>query len=141
MSFLLNLLGGISGQIYIYLAVLLAGFGSGFWVEHSALVNFKQELQIASEQQIAENKAKLKEQEIINENIEKTYKASVASIHSYYSGMLNSRSRPVSSVPNATITVNGETQDAVVVAESCAIETAKLVSLQDWINQQVGLNK
>ena len=140
MNFILSMLGGASTQIYIYIAVLVAGFGSGFWIEHSALVDYKQEVKIAGQKQIDENKAKLKEQEIINENIKQTYDARIDNIKHFYSGMLNSRSSPVSSVPNATITVNGETHDSVATAEQCAETTQQLISLQDWINQQVGID-
>jgi len=28
----------------------------------------------------------------------------------------------------------------VAVAEQCAAETAKLITLQDWVNQQISLN-
>jgi len=55
--------------------------------------------------------------------------------------MLDSRSGAVSSVPNATITVNGETHNILSVAEECSVTTAQLMTLQDWVNQQISLNK
>jgi hypothetical protein len=140
MSFLLKLLGGIGGQIYIYLALVLGSFGAGFYVEHLRFVDYKQEVQIVAEKQQAETDAKIKEQEIINENIKQTYEARLTSIHSFYSGMLDSRSSIVSSDPNATITVNGETHNLLLVAEQCAQTTEQLITLQSWINQQIALN-
>ena len=136
MKFLLNLLGGLGGQTYIYLALVCGSFGAGFYVEHLRFVDFKQEVQIAGEKQQAETAAKIKEQEIINENIKQTYEARLTSIHTFYSGMLNSSSSPVSSVPNATITVNGETHNILSVAEECSITTTQLITLQSWIIQQ-----
>ena len=140
MSFLIKLLGGIGGQIYIYLALVLGGFGAGFYVEHLRFVDYKQEVQILAEKQQAETDAKIKEQEIINENIKQTYEARLTSIHTFYSRMLDSRSGVVSSDPNATITVNGETHNVLLVAEQCAQTTEQLMTLQEWVNQQVALN-
>jgi len=140
MSFLLKLLGGIGGQIYIYLALVLGGFGAGFYVEHLRYMDYKQEVQIIAEKQQAETDAKIKEQEIINENIKQTYEARLTSIHTFYTRMLNSRSGVLSSDPNATITINGETHNVLLVAEQCAQTTEQLMTLQDWVNQQVALN-
>ena len=139
MSFLLKLLGGIGGQIYIYLAILLGGFSSGFYVEHLRFVDFEDKVKIVAEKQQAKTDAKIKEQEIINENIKQTYEARLTSIHTFYTGMLNSRSGVVSSDPNATITINGETHNVLLVAEQCAQTTEQLMTLQEWVNQQVNL--
>ena len=136
MNFLLKLLGGIGGQIYIYLALVLGSFGAGYYVEHLRFMDFKQEVQIAGEKQQAETASKIKEQEIINENIKQTYEARLTSIHSFYSGMLDSRSSIVSSDPNATITINGQTHNLLLVAEQCAQTTEQLMTLQSWIIQQ-----
>jgi len=140
MSFLLKLLGGVGGQIYIYLALVLGGFGAGFYVEHLRFADFRDQVKIVAEKQQAETDAKIKEQEIINENIKQTYEARLTSIHTFYTGMLNSRSGVVSSDPNATITVNGETHNVLLVAEQCAQTTEQLMTLQEWVNQQVALN-
>jgi len=139
MSFLLKLLGGIGGQIYIYLALVLGGFGAGFYVEHLRFADFRDQVKIVAEKQQAETDAKIKEQEIINENIKQTYEARLTSIHTFYIGMLNSRSGVVSSDPNATITINGETHNVLLVAEQCAQTTEQLMTLQEWVNQQVNL--
>jgi hypothetical protein len=139
MSFLLKLIGGFGGQIYIYLALVLGGFGAGFYVEHLRFADFRDQVKIVAEKQQAKTDAKIKEQEIINENIKQTYEARLTSIHSFYTGMLNSRSGVVSSDPNATITINGETHNVLLVAEQCAQTTEQLMTLQEWVNQQVNL--
>jgi hypothetical protein len=41
---------------------------------------------------------------------------------------------------NSTVTINGETVNVLLVAEQCAQTTQQVISLQDWINQQVGLD-
>jgi hypothetical protein len=140
MSFLFNLLGGISGQTYIYLVLVLGSFSSGFYIEHIRFVDFQDKVKIVAEQQIAENKAKLKEQELINRGVTDAYNANVSNIHTFYHRMLNTDSGATTTLSTASITINGETHNLLLVAEQCAQTTQQLESLQDWINQQIGLN-
>ena len=141
MNFILSLLGGSSVQIYIYLAVLFAGFSSGFYVEHLRFVDFQDGIKIVAEKQIAENKAKEKEQELINRGVTDAYNANVSNIHNFYHRMLNDTSSgAMFSVPNATITINGTTINTLDFAEQCATTTQQLESTQDWIRTQIGLD-
>jgi len=140
MSFLLNLLGGLSGQTYIYLVLVLGSFSSGFYIEHIRFVDFQDKVKIVAEQQIAENKAKLKEQELINRGVTDAYNANVSNIHNFYHRMLDTGSGAMSSVPNATITINGTTINTLDFAEQCATTTQQLESTQDWIRTQIGLD-
>ena len=141
MSFLLNLLGGINGQTVIYLVLVFGSFSSGFYIEHIRFVDFQDKVKIVAEQQIAENKAKLKEQELINRGVTDAYNANVSNIHNFYHRMLNDTgSGAMSSVPNATITINGTTINTLDFAEQCATTTQQLESTQDWIRTQIGLD-
>ena len=141
MSFLLNLLGGINGQTVIYLVLVFGSFSSGFYIEHLRFVDFQDKVKIVAEQQIAENKAKLKEQELINRGVTDAYNANVSNIHNFYHRMLNDTgSGAMSSVPNATITINGTTINTLDFAEQCATTTQQLESTQDWIRTQIGLD-
>lgn len=141
MNFILSLLGGIGGQVYIYLALVFGGFGAGFYVEHLRYAEYKAEVVAAGERQIEQNKAKIKEQQLINKGVTDAYEARISSIHSMYSGMHNASSSPVSSVPNATITINGTTINTLDFAEQCANTTQQLESTQEWIRSQIGLDK
>ena len=141
MSFLFNLLGGLNGQTVIYLVLVFGGFSSGFYIEHIRFVDFQDKVKIVAEQQIAENKAKLKEQELINRGVTDAYNANVSNIHNFYHRMLNDTgSGAMSSVPNATITINGTTINTLDFAEQCATTTQQLESTQDWIRTQIGLD-
>ena len=140
MNFLLNLLGGLNGQTVIYLVLVLGGFSSGFYIEHIRFVDFQDKVKIVAEQQIAENKAKLKEQELINRGVTDAYNANVSNIHTFYNRMLNTDSGATTTLSTASITINGETHNLLLVAEQCAQTTQQLVSLIDWTNQQIGLN-
>ena len=140
MSFLLNLLGGINGQTVIYLVLVFGGFSSGFYIEHLRFVDFQDKVKIVAEQQIAENKAKLKEQELINKGVTDAYNANVSNIHTFYNRMLNTDSGATTTLSTASITINGETHNLLLVAEQCADTTTQLIALQGWINQQAGLD-
>ena len=141
MNFILSLLGGSSVQIYIYLAVLFAGFSSGFYVEHLRFVDFQDGVKIVAEKQIAENKAKEKEQELINRGVTDAYNANLSNVHNFYHGMLNNTSSgAMSTNGTATITINGEAHNLLLVAEQCADTTTHLIALQGWINQEAGLD-
>ena len=141
MSFLFNLLGGINGQTYIYLVLVLGSFSSGFYIEHIRFVDFQDKVKIVAEQQIAENKAKLKEQELINRGVTDAYNANVSNIHNFYHRMLNDTgSGAMSTNGTAAITITGETHNLLLVAEQCADTTTQLIALQGWINQQAGLD-
>ena len=122
-------------------AILLIGlvcsiFFAGWHTRDRDFTIYKDQVRIAAEKQQAQTDAKIKEQEIINENIKQTYEARLTSIHSFYSGMLDTRSSIVSSDPNATITINGQTHNLLLVAEQCAQTTEQLMTLQSWIIQQ-----
>jgi len=140
MKFLLNLIGGLGGQAYLYIALVFGGFSAGFYVEHLRYAEYKADVVAAGERQIAENKAKAKEQEIINDNVAKTYQDNINNIHTFYGRMLDTSSGAMSLNGTATITINGQAYNLLSVAEQCAQTTQQLESLQDWINQQVGLD-
>jgi len=140
MKFLLNLIGGLGGQAYLYIALVFGGFSAGFYVEHLRFAEYKADVVAAGERQIAENKAKAKEQEIINDNVAKTYQDNINNIHTFYGRMLDTSSGAMSPNGTATITINGQAYNLLSVAEQCAQTTQQLESLQDWINQQVGLD-
>ena len=140
MNFLFKLIGGIGGQVYLYIALVFGGFGAGYYVEHLRFVDFKQEVQIAGEKQQAETAAKIKEQELINRGVTDAYNANVSNIHNFYHRMLDTNSGAMSTNGTAAITINGETHNLLLVAEQCADTTTQLIALQGWINQQAGLD-
>jgi len=142
MNFFSLFTGGISGYVKIAVfALFVCGvFFAGWHSRDRDFTIYKDQVRIAAEKQQSETEAKIKEQEIINENIKQTYEARLTNIHTFYTGMLNSRSGVVSSDPNATITINGETHNVLLVAEQCAQTTEQLMTLQEWVNQQVALN-
>jgi hypothetical protein len=120
----------------IALTVLaLLGFGYGKY-EHDAFVVYKTEVTTIANKQIAENKAKIKEQELINKGVINEYQAKLSAIKSYYGGMHNPSSSSMPTLSNPSAGINGSPSDQLL---ACAATTQQLVSLQDWIKQQAGL--
>jgi len=140
MNFILSFLGNIGGQTYIYIALVFGGFSAGFYVEHLRFADFKNKVEIVAQKQIAENKAKEKEQELVNKGIQNVYKADVNNIHNFYNGLLNASSGAMSPDANSTITINGKTHNILSLAEQCAITTEQVITWQNWYKEQASLN-
>ena len=121
-------------------ALLVCGiFYSGWHVGHNDYVVFKAQTEAVAQKQIAENEAKIKEQEIINKGAEREYQANLNNVHNFYQRMLNDTSgSAVSSIPNPTSLADAKAQ-YIQLASSCAATTQQLVSIQDWINEQIAL--
>jgi hypothetical protein len=126
-------------KVILLIGLVCGIFFAGWHTRDRDFTIYKNQVRIAAEKQQAETDAKIKEQELINENIKQTYEARLTSIHSFYSGMHNNGSSAMSSDPNATITINGETHNLLLVTEQCAQTTEQLITLQEWVNQQVSL--
>ena len=137
MSFLISLFtGGFSG--YYKIALYLALVFSGYYVEHLRFEHYLDQQAIVAQKQADDTAAKEKESELINKGVADAYEARIANIHSMYSRMQHDPSSgAVSSVPTATITINGETHNVLDVAEQCTITTQQLQSTQDWIQSQI----
>ena len=123
----------------VAILLILGAFAYGWHTRDIDFTKFKDETKALAKKQIAENQSKQKESELITKGVTDAYEARIANIHAMYGRMHNASSGAVSSVSNATLTINGKAYDIVSVAEDCSVTTQQLVSLQDWINQQVGV--
>lgn len=127
-------------------AILLIGlvcgiFFAGWHTRDRDFTIYKDQVRIAAEKQIAENKAKEKEQALITKGVTDAYNANIANIHTFYSGMHNASSGSMSYDANATVNIDGKAFNVLLVAEQCANTTQQLQSLQDWVRSQVGLDQ
>ena len=121
----------------LVMGLFIAGY-LGYSFEHSKLVAYKAQVEAAGKIQEAHNTEVIKEQKFVTEKITNDYKNQLARVHSYYSGLHDSSSGSMSSTSNTLIRINGFTTDPVF-AEQCASTTAQLVSLQEWVREQVGI--
>lgn len=126
-------------KVGIIAFVCTSVFGAGYWMGYSRYVEYKKSVQIAAKEQEAHVESIKKQQEITTKGIEKEYEAKLALLRNYYASGV--RQPNTSKLPQLSNTANGI--DAItaynLLAGQCAETTQQLVSLQDWINQQIGL--
>ena len=127
---------------YIKIGLLILGLCFacylGYNYEHNKLVAYKAEVEAAGKAQELHNAQVAQEQKYVTEKITNDYKNQLARVHSYYNGLHDSSGSSMSKPSDTLVRVNGYTTDPVF-AQQCAATTAQLVSLQDWVNQQIGI--
>jgi len=116
--------------------LLLISFVSGFYVEHLRFANYKEKVVAEGKVQEQHNKDLIKQQALINQGIKNDYQNKLNSINAMYARMRQSSSGQMPSSTDSTITINGSTYNALSVAQSCALETQKLISLQEWVKER-----
>ena len=114
-------------------------FGSGWWVGYSKYLDFKKEVEIAAKTQEAKVESIQKQHELVTKGISNEYDAKLALLRQYYANGV--RQPNSSSVPNlsaATSFADANTAYAILAGQ-CAETTQQIVSLQEWINAQMGI--
>lgn len=127
-------------QFYIYAALALAaisgiGYGKYESVKYDAYVA-KVESQ-AKEQEVV-NHFKAKEAAQVNEKVKNDYENRIALIKRTYGGMRLPSSEQAGTVSKSTPSIDGTPADPQFI-EKCAMTTQQLVSLQAWLNEQIGI--
>ena len=139
LSYGMDFIGGSSVQIYIYLAVLVAGFGGGFYLEHLRFQEFRLEVEMAGKAAEAREKAVEQQHALITKEISNDYQTKLTAIRNFYaSGVHNPSSGAMSGISAAPRGTDAETAYPILAGQ-CAETTQQLVSIQDWINQQAGI--
>lgn len=115
-------------------------FGSGWWVGYSKYLDYKKEVEIVAKVQEAKVESITKQQELVTKGIANEYDAKLAALRNYYrsTSVWNNNGSKVSGLspaPSATDVIASYNQ----LASSCAETTQQLVSLQDWLKQQIGI--
>ena len=123
-------------KILICAGLLLLSFIGGFYVEHLRFQAYQEKVISDGKVQEQHNKDLLKERDLENAKIKSNYTNQLVIIKRLY----NTNSGNLSSPSATLVSVNGYTTDPVF-AEQCANTTAQLVSLQQWIKDQVGLHE
>lgn len=109
----------ILGAILFVVAI----FGAGYYKGYEKLSEYKKEQQIINEQIV-------QRQDIITEGIKNEYKANIDRLRTTYGRVYNS----ASTTTNSTKGADGASSNLLL---DCAITTQQLVSLQDWMTQQL----
>lgn len=129
-------------RIIAGVAAVIAVFGFGYWRGHHAVqVQFdayKHEVEAAAAAQQKHVEEVTAKQEKITQGVRDDYKKRLADIAAFYSRV---RPNDSGSVPKLSLPASGTNGTAADnLPYLCAITTAQLVSLQDWIKQQELIN-
>lgn len=127
-------------QFYIYAALSLAaiggiGYGKYESVKYDAYVS---KTEAAAKEQQMINLYKAKEAAQVNEKVKNDYENKLSIIKRTYSGMRFTNPQPTGVISNTASATDGTPTDPKFI-EKCAITTLQLVSLQAWLNEQIGI--
>lgn len=122
-------------------AMLIVGIGLGWKYEHNRFVAFRVQVESTAKIQEAKIESIEKQQKLVTKGIEDEYNAKLTAIRNYYKSTSVYNNTSSGKVPS-----NGTTPSATdviasynLLAGQCAETTQQLVSLQDWIKDQIGI--
>lgn len=120
------------------LGSFLAGwsFNGNRW--ETKYTQYRQEVERLANDLRVKNEALVKEQELISQSTKETYEARIAALKRLYGGRVQhgqGSGGSVPSLPKASQGTDGSSPDSTL---ACALTTQQLISLQDWINKQIG---
>jgi hypothetical protein len=128
-------------KITVITVICASFFGGGWWVGYSKYLDYKKEVEIIAKTQEEKVKSIRSQQELVNKSTEKEYEAKIAAIRNYYKSTSvwnNPSSGKVSGI-SATPSISDVSAAYSTLTGQCAQTTQQLVSLQDWINEQIGI--
>jgi hypothetical protein len=128
----------ISTWIMVALSVAALG-GIGYGKYESAKYDaYVAKAESAAKEQEMINQFKAKEAAQVNEKVKNDYQNKLDFIKRTYGGMRLSSSGETGSISYPTNGTDGTPSDPKFI-EKCAITTQMLVSLQGWLNEQIGI--
>ena len=122
-------------------AVIVGAFLAGWNVRNNDYKAFKLEVEHTAQAQEANVKSIQKQQALVTKGIENEYEAKLAAVRQYYksTSVWNNPSSGkvsgISTAPSATDVITAYN----VLAGQCSEATLQLVSLQSWLNEQMGI--
>lgn len=127
----------IIGVVLLVAAIFGGGYYKGYANEKEKFNQYKAEIDAQIRTQEAVNANIIKRQDIITEGITNDYEAKINRLRASYARgvQLNKGSVALSSITESPFRTNEEAQNFVF---DCAATTQQLMSLQDWLNAQIG---
>jgi len=128
-------------KISLITVVVSICFGGGWWLGYSKYLNYKTEIEIAAKTQEAKVESIQKQHELVTKGIANEYEAKLTALRNYYksTSVWNNPSSGtmsgISTAPKSADVITAYNE----LAGNCAQTTQQLVSLQDWINAQIGI--
>ena len=129
------------GKMALLGAICAIVFGSGWWMGYSRYLEYKKSVEIAAKEQEEKIKSIRSQQELVTKGIQNEYDAKLAAIRNYYKSTSvwnnpsSSKVSGLSTTPSATDVIASYNQ----LAQECAMTTQQVLSLQDWIREQIGV--
>ena len=126
-------------------AILLIGlvcgiFFAGWHTRDRDFTIYKDQVRIAAEKQQAHTESVQKQQELINKGIQNEYDAKLALLRQYYAnGVRNNNGTGAVSGISSTSKLSDAIATYNQLASDCAATTLQTVTLQQWINEQIGI--
>lgn len=118
-------------------AIALGGIGYGKY-ESAKYDAYVAKVELAAKEQELINKAKAKEAAQVNEKVKNDYENKLSLIKRMYSGVRLTNAQQTGTISNTPSATDGTPTDPKFI-EKCAITTQQLVSLQAWLNEQIGI--
>jgi hypothetical protein len=127
-------------QFYIYAALSLAAIGGiGYGKYESAKYDaYVAKAELAAKEQELEIKSRQKQAILVTEKVKNDYQNKLDLIKRTYGGMRLSSSSQATAIPQSPSSTDGTPSDSKFI-EKCAMTTQQLVSLQAWLNEQIGI--
>ena len=126
-------------KISLIAGICAIAFGSGWWMGYSRYIEYKKSVEIAAKEQEAHVESIQKQHELVTKGIANEYDAKLALLRQYYaSGVRQPNSSSVSNLSSTSAIANASAAYSELIGK-CAETTQQLVSLQEWINQQIGI--
>ena len=128
-------------KIGILSACVLGSFAIGWGLRNRDFNDYKREIQNAAKAQEAHVESIKKQQALVTKGIENEYEAKLSTIRNYYKSTSvwnnpnSSKVSGISAAPSAADVIASYNQ----LASACAETTQQVVSLQEWLNQQLGI--
>ena len=120
--------------------LLLVAFATGWGLRNRNFNDYKTKVSNAAKAQEAHVESIKKQQELVTKGITNEYEAKIATLRNYYksTSVWNNGGSKVSGLSTAPSVV-----DVIAsyneLAGNCAQTTQQLVSLQQWLNEQIGI--
>jgi len=128
-------------KLAILAGIFVIGAFFGWYFPHRALVEYKTSVEVAAKAQEAHVQAIEKQHELVTKGIANEYDAKLAAVRNYYksTSVWNSNGGSKTSGLSTTPSPADVAAAYNLLAGSCAETTQQLISLQDWINAQIGI--
>jgi hypothetical protein len=120
-------------------AILSITFGSGWWLGYSRYVEYKKSVEIAAKVQEAKVESIQKQQALVTKGIENEYNAKLALLRQYYAnGVRQPNTSKLPTISNATSGLDAITAYNLLAGQ-CSETTQQIISLQQWLHEQMGI--